>query len=55
MVSQMRVELTMSELVERVPRLVQEDKVFVRDAMDREYKVLVDQCESREVSCVHHT
>jgi len=37
------------------PRSVAQEMVFVRDATGREYKLLVDQCQSRKVSCVHQT
>jgi len=37
------------------PRSVAQEMVFVRDATGREYKLLVEQCQSRTVSCVHQT
>ncbi len=39
----------------RLPSSVQQEIVFVKDATRREYKLLVEQCQSREVSCVHRT
>lgn len=36
----------------QLPKFVQQEMVFVRDATGWEYKLLVDQCGSPEVSCV---
>jgi len=51
----MRIENSLQGVLEQLPRSVPQEMVFVRDAAGREYKLLVDQCRSREVSCVHQT
>lgn len=56
--SVMRMEYNMQAFLDnpgRLPGSVQEDKVFVTVATGRRYELLVHQCQSREVSCVHQT
>jgi hypothetical protein len=56
--SLMRIEYSVQGLLDNqewLPLSVAQAMVFVRDATGREYKLLVDQCQSRKVSCVHQT
>jgi len=59
--SQMQIEYSLQGVAAfldnqgRMPSSVQQEIVFVKDATRREYKLFVEQCQSREVSCVHRT
>ena len=53
--SLIRIESSVPGVLEQLPRSVVQKIVFVRDATGREYKLLVDQCWSRNVSCFHQT
>ena len=53
--SLMQIQYSVQGVLERLPRSVVQEMVFVKDATGREYKLLVDQCRSRKVSCVHPT
>lgn len=43
------------DIQSRLPSSVRQEMVFVKDATGREYKLLIDQCRSPEVSCVRRT
>ena len=51
----MRIQCSLQGVLERLPPSVAQEMVFVKDATGREYKLLVDQCRSHKVSCVHQT
>ena len=51
----MQMEYSVGGVLERLPRSVPQEMVFVKDATGREYKLLVDQCRTRKVGCVHQT
>ena len=51
----MRIQYGIQRVLEQLPRSVAQEMVFVKDATGREYKLLVDQCQSRKVSYVHQT
>jgi len=56
--SLMRLECSVQEIRDnqgQLPRSIVQEMVFVKDATGREYKLLVDQCRSRKVGCVHQT